>query len=153
MRLISVKTPHLKEVMTWFTNEEALALWSGPNFRYPYDLTSFCEDLKLNELNSFVLLDEKLTTLAFGQYYLRLGRCHLGRLVVNPNYSGHGIANQLMIKLLQAGQIDLSVNESSLFVLKHNIAAIKCYQSFGYIFTPYPNELPIENCLYMTKVC
>jgi ribosomal protein S18 acetylase RimI-like enzyme len=150
-KLCGVTEHHLLEVMSWFDDEQSLLIWSGPNFRYPYDLSSFREDLNLKELNSFVLRDEKLTTLAFGQYYLRLGRCHLGRLVVNPNCRGQGIAKQLMNKLLEAGKRDLAVNEASLFVLEHNKFAIKSYQSFGFQFTPYPNELPIENCLYMTK--
>jgi ribosomal protein S18 acetylase RimI-like enzyme len=151
MKLYDVTDHHLLEIMSWFDDEQSLFTWSGPNFRYPYDLTSFREDLKLSELNSFVLRDDKLTTLAFGQYYLRLGRCHLGRLVVNPNCRGQGIAKQLMNKLFQAGSRDLGVNEGSLFVLEHNKSAIKSYQSFGFLFMSYPNDLPIENCLYMIK--
>ncbi|MFT5757253.1 MAG: ribosomal protein S18 acetylase RimI-like enzyme [Alteromonadaceae bacterium] len=151
MHLIPAKIPHIKEMMTWFDDEQSLFTWSGPNFKYPFSLSSFREDLKLSELSSFVLRDDKLTTLAFGQYYLRLGRCHLGRLVVTPHCRGQGIARQLMHELLQLGARELAVSEGSLFVLNHNKAAIKCYQSFGFVFTPYPNELPLENCLYMIK--
>jgi len=150
-KLHEVTNNHLLEVMSWFDDEQSFFTWSGPNFRYPYDLTSFREDLNLSELSSFVLLDDNLMLLAFGQCYLRIGRCHLGRLVVNPNCRGQGIAKQLISKLLQVGAKDLGVNEGSLFVLNHNKAAIKCYQSFGFAFSPYPDELPIENCMYMTK--
>jgi len=151
MRLNTVENKHLLTVMKWFTNEQEFNLWSGPNFRYPFDLESFSEDLNMESLSSFVLVDDEENVLAFGQYYLRLARCHLGRLVVNPSHRGQGLAAQLMTQLLQVGSKALAVSESSLFVFEHNQAAIKSYQSFGFNFTPYPDELPLENCLYMVK--
>lgn len=71
--------------MSWFSTEEELSIWSGPGFRYPFDLSSFKEDLKLDSLKSFSFVSHERKLLAFGQYYPRLGKCHLGRLVVNPN--------------------------------------------------------------------
>jgi len=152
MRLIAPTESHLLEIMQWFTNEQELTIWSGPNFRYPYDLESFTEDLRMESLNSFALVSDELEVIAFGQYYLRLDRCHLGRLVVNPSHRGQGIARQLITKLLKLGQENLTISEGSLFVLDHNEAAIKSYQSFGFIFTSYPETIPLENCSYMTKV-
>lgn len=73
------------ELMSWFSTEEELSIWSGPGFRYPFDLSSFKEDLKLDSLKSFSFVSHERKLLAFGQYYPRLGKCHLGRLVVNPN--------------------------------------------------------------------
>jgi len=151
MRLDTVEKKHLLIVMKWFTNEQELNVWSGPNFRYPFDLNSFSEDLNMESLNSFVLIDNQENILAFGQYYLRLARCHLGRLVVNPNHRGQRVAEQLMIKLLQVGSKDLAVSESSLFVYEHNQVAIKAYQAFGFIISVYPGKLPLEHCLYMVK--
>jgi len=151
MKLITPTGSHLLEIMQWFTNEQELTIWSGPNFRYPFDLVSFSEDLKMTELNSFVLTNDQLEAMAFGQYYLRLGRCHLGRLVVNPNFRGQGIARQLMDRLFTLGKKDLGVSEGSLFVLDHNEAAIKSYQSFGFLFTSYPEIIPMESCSYMIK--
>ena len=152
MKLIAPTESQLLKIMQWFTNEQELTIWSGPNFRYPFDLASFTEDLRMDSLNSFVLVNDELDVIAFGQYYLRIGRCHLGRLVVNPIHRGQGIAPQLIAKLLKLGQHNLTVNEGSLFVLNHNEAAIKSYQSFGFVFTPYPETIPLDNCSYMTKV-
>lgn len=151
MQLIQPLESHLLEMMSWFSNEQELADWSGPNFRYPFNLSSFVEDLKLNTLSSFALVSDETEFLAFGQYYQRLGKCHLGRLVVNPKFRGKGIVSKLMHHLCELGLKELNVNECSLFVLAHNDNAIKAYEKFGFSFTQYPEKMPLENCLYMVK--
>jgi ribosomal protein S18 acetylase RimI-like enzyme len=151
MKLIEPFENHLVEMMSWFSNEQDLANWSGPNFRYPFNLSSFVEDIKLTTLNSFALVSNESDFLAFGQYYLRLGKCHLGRLIVNPKCRGKGIALELMRHLCELGLKELAVKESSLFVLAHNKNAIKAYEKFGFTFVNYPEKIPLDNCLYMVK--
>ncbi|WDE05197.1 GNAT family N-acetyltransferase [Thalassomonas viridans] len=151
MQLIKPQEEHLLEMMTWFSSEQELNLWSGPDFRYPYNLSSFAEDLKLDSLHSFSLVSDENEFCAFGQYYLRQGRCHLGRLIVNPGSRGQGIASQLMHRLCDSGLAQLNVQECSLFVLSHNEKAIKAYEKFGFSFADYPEEITLENCLYMVK--
>ncbi len=151
MHLIEPQKNHLIELMSWFNNAQELENWSGPNFRYPCNLSSFIDDLKLSTLKSFVLVSTQSEFLAFGQYYQRLGRCHLGRLIVNPKCRGKGLALELMRHLCELGLNDLELNECSLFVLTHNKSAIKAYEKFGFSFTDYPEEMPLANCLYMVK--
>ena len=139
------------ELMGWFSNEQELKEWSGPNFRYPFDSLSFTEDLRMDQLNSFVLVSNQSELLAFGQYYQRLGKCHLGRLIVNPSLRGKGIASELMKQLCELGSNELKVKEYSLFVLAHNKKAIAAYEKFGFEFADYPEDLKLENCLYMIK--
>ena len=152
MQLIQPMETHLIEMMSWFTNEQELMDWSGPNFRYPFDLSSFVDDLKLGTLHSFSLVSNESDFLAFGQYYQRLGKCHLGRLIVNPNFRGNGIAAELMQQIGKLGLNDLAVKECSLFVLKHNTRAIRSYEKFGFSVVNYPQEMPLDNCWYMVKV-
>lgn len=151
MQLIQPLENHLLEIMSWFSSEKELTDWSGPNFRYPYDISSFVEDLKLNTLSSFSLVSDEFEFLAFGQYYERLGKCHLGRLIVNPKFRGKGIASELMFNICELGLKDLKVKECSLFVLAHNKYAIQAYEKFGFSFVNYPDEISLENCLYMVK--
>jgi ribosomal protein S18 acetylase RimI-like enzyme len=138
--------------MCWFSSEEELHHWSGPNFRYPYDFSSFTEDLKLNVLNSFSLVSNDGEFLAFGQYYQRLGKCHLGRLIVSPHCRGKGVALELMRRICELGLKKLQVRQCSLFVLADNKAAIKAYEKFGFLFAEYPEEISFDNCLYMVKL-
>jgi ribosomal protein S18 acetylase RimI-like enzyme len=151
MQLIHPIESHIIELMSWFSNEQELMNWSGPNFRYPFDLSSFMVDLKLSTLSSFSLVSIESELLAFGQYYNRLEKCHLGRLIVNPNLRGKGIAAELMQKISNLGINDLKVKECSLFVLEHNTSAIKSYGKFGFLVVDYPEKMPLKNCLYMVK--
>jgi ribosomal protein S18 acetylase RimI-like enzyme len=138
-------------MMSWFSNEQELTDWSGPNFRYPFNSSSFIEDLKLTHLNSFALISNENEFLAFGQYYQRVGKCHLGRLIVNPKFRGRGIAAELIDHLCVHGINELKVKKCSLFVLSHNKSAIKAYEKYGFTFAKYPDEISLENCLYMIK--
>jgi ribosomal protein S18 acetylase RimI-like enzyme len=151
MQLIQPMDNHLIEMMRWFSSEQDLIDWSGPNFRYPFNLSSFVVDLKLSTLSSFALVSNDFEFLAFGQYYQRLGKCHLGRLIVNPNFRGKGIASELMHQICKLGLNELEVKECSLFVLEHNDNAIKAYEKFGFSFVNYPDEIPLENYLYIVK--
>ncbi|MGB0495041.1 MAG: GNAT family N-acetyltransferase, partial [Kangiellaceae bacterium] len=89
--------------------------------------------------------------LAFGQYYLRLGRCHLGRLVVNPELRGQGIAYHLINQLSEIGMSDLNTNSCSLFVFERNKNAIQAYAKLGFSVADYPEKMIMENCLYMVQ--
>lgn len=152
MRLTQPSDANFIELMSWFSTEEELSIWSGPGFRYPFDLSSFKSDLKLDLLNSFSLVSAEGNLLAFGQYYLRLERCHLGRLVVNPSLRGQGIASNLIHQLSVLGKLDLKTDSCSLFVLGHNKSAIQAYTKLGFSMADYPEKIPLENCFYMVKV-
>ena len=143
MRLTQPSDANFIELMSWFSTEEELSIWSGPGFRYPFDLSSFKSDLKLDSLNSFSLVSTEGSLLAFGQYYLRLERCHLGRLVVNPNLRGQGIASNLIHQLSVLGKSDLKTDSCSLFVLGHNKSAIQAYTKLGFSMADYPEEIPL----------
>lgn len=150
MQLITPCDDTFIEIMSWFATEQQLASWSGPGFEYPFTLDTFKRDLGLATRPSYALsANDEL--LAFGQYYLREGRCHLGRLVVNPKKRGQGIAQQLIDRLTQLGCQQLAVNECSLFVLHDNQSALTAYQKHGFVETLYPEKIPLENCIYMIK--
>lgn len=149
MNLWSPTASHLKQMMTWFDSEKALQDWGGPFFRYPFDKESFAEDLNLDAIKSYSLVSEQGELLAFGQYYQRIGRCHLGRLVVNPAHRGKGLVAILIRKLTQLGLAELKVPDCSLFVYLDNHSAISAYQKLGFEFAEYPEEIALKHCGYM----
>ncbi|WP_413700234.1 GNAT family N-acetyltransferase [Psychromonas sp. KJ10-10] len=151
MKLTSPSNKHLEDIMTWFSSKQLLLNWSGTSFRYPFDLTTFTEDLNLKEINSFSMISADSQCVAFGQYYQRMGRCHVGRLVVNPSFRGKGIVVDLINQLCELGFAEYTVKECSLFVMNDNHQAIKAYQKIGFKFAKYPDELPVKNCLYMIR--
>lgn len=151
MHLITAQDKHTVEVMKWFENEQSVRTWSGSDFKYPFDLTSFKASASINELPSKVLLSTNNELLAFGQYYLRLDHCHLARLVVNPVMRGQGLVAQLIAKLSETGKHELGVSSCSLFVMADNKPAIQAYTKLGFKFADYPTPKVIDNCLYMLK--
>jgi len=153
MKLAPPTPLDFREMMTWFSSEDELREWAGPEFRYPYDFDSFVEDLKLDTLNSYSLVSDEPALIGFGQYYRRLGRCHLGRLVVSPAFRGRGMAARLIDELSRHGLRRLEANSCSLFVLERNRAAISAYRKSGFEVAPYPEDIGLEACFYMVKDC
>jgi len=80
-------------------SQQELREWAGPNMRYPAGIDTLKQDLYLANWESFLLVSIDQELLAFGQYYLRLGCCHLCHLIVSPQYRGGGVA-QTLIELI-----------------------------------------------------
>nr|WP_283104682.1 GNAT family N-acetyltransferase [Shewanella olleyana] len=141
---------HLTGLMTWFADKDSLSKWAGPHFRYPFNEQTFIEDLNLQKLSSYILIDDFEQLVGFGQYYQRLNKCHLARIAISPEHRGKGIAKILLKQLIQKAKNDLSLDVVSLFVLADNVQAVKAYQSYGFSVTEYPDIIELPNCLYMT---
>ncbi|RRD00236.1 GNAT family N-acetyltransferase [Amphritea balenae] len=118
--------------MSWFPDKESGYLWCGPGLRYPFTRATFLEDARWGEMPTYSLIDSDGELLAFGQYYEKSGRCHLARLAVSPLARGKGVGKVLISKLIQVGMHNLNVSESSLFVVKNNIPALRCYTTLGF---------------------
>ncbi|OHU84988.1 MULTISPECIES: GNAT family N-acetyltransferase [Pseudoalteromonas] len=103
MDVITPTHSHIMQLMTWFNSRGDLLTWAGPNFRYPFDLNSFKADLRLTELDSLALQSSQGELMAFGQYCLRSGCCHLARLAVNPAYRGQRLVDRLLSELCKRG--------------------------------------------------
>jgi ribosomal protein S18 acetylase RimI-like enzyme len=139
-------------VKGWFSNHQQLCSWGGPNMTYPMSDEIFLKLLTADHFKSFGLLNDEQQLVAFGQYYRRLEHHHLGRLAVNPNYRGQGLAKILITKILEQAFLQQSAKGASLFVFKDNTVAYQCYQSLGFIETEYPEQpFPgnMQNCAYM----
>ena len=116
MIFLPTTTADVEQLMSWFTSEQQLAQWAGPDFRYPYNKQSFIEDSNIKQLASYSLLDDNNELLAFGQFYQRLQCVHLARIVVAPTLRGQGLAKVLLGKLSLQGKQKLRLDSLSLFV-------------------------------------
>lgn len=158
LKLTGPTDQELAQMSQWFIDEKNLRIWSGPKFRYPFDQTTFKADLSMERLPSFCLKHsspasdvERNLLVGFGQYYLRAGRCHFGRLVINPDCRGQNKIADLISLLADKGCADLNVNELSLFVFNDNHKAKNAYEKLGFVEAEYPEEMPMEGCAYMIK--
>lgn len=155
MQLQQPTKQQLFQVMEWVRNPKVFNIWAGPGFRFPFTEKSFIEDLKLDELETRVLIESQLElnnqAQAFGQIYQRLNRTHLGRLVVNPQNQGKGTGTQLIKKLMALGDTLFDCDSYSLFVLHSNTRAKELYQRLGFEVSEYPEIMPLADCYYMVK--
>jgi RimJ/RimL family protein N-acetyltransferase len=149
-RLTTLSNAHIDALMQWFPDAASVAVWS-PSNNFPFtDRQRFIVESKLDEIASWMLVDEADTPLAFGQYYTRQGCCHLGRLVVAPQRRGEGLGSELIRLLMARGTAELCTTRCSLFVLGYNTAARKLYARLGFTETQYPEKMPLPDCLYLT---
>ena len=142
----------IDQLMSWFPNANAISIWGGPEFRYPFTRETFHRDVLWSEMASYCLRDPAGQIVAFGQFYDRVGRINLARLVVHPESRGQGAGRRLISGLMAAARPLFHLSEFSLFVYEDNTPALECYKSMGFVVTEYPGEMPTgETCLYLTR--
>ncbi len=140
MQIAPTHSDHIDSLKSWFPDQESCYLWGGPGLRFPYSHESFLEDMHWQNMPSYSLVDEAGALAGFGQFYEKAGRCHLARLAIAPALRGKGHGSAFFARLMDIGLQDLSVSECSLFVLKHNTKALRCYASLGFEVAPYPPD-------------
>jgi ribosomal protein S18 acetylase RimI-like enzyme len=150
MKLVSATETHLLELMNWFTDQKSCIIWGGPQFRYPFTTATFRQDTRYDDVPSFSFVGDDGELLGFGQYYPRVGRCHLARLAVSPGQRGRGLGEMLVRELCRRGCRDLGTNCCSLFVVAENAPALRLYTRLGFVAVPYPEKTPcVEGHIYM----
>lgn len=140
------------QLMTWFPDAQAVDIWGGPVFRYPFTRETFLEDCHVDMMVSYSLLDANDVLAAFGQLYERHGRGHLARLVSNPVMRRQGAGKRLVDMMIEAIRFEGCYDEASLFVYRDNEPARECYLSLGFSVAEYPDDAPLEErCYFLTR--
>ena len=142
VHLIPFEDARLAELMSWFPDERSCHTWGGVEFRFPFTETSFRADARLASLPSWALIGADGSLSGFGQFYLRVGRCHLGRLAIAPGSRGQGLGATLVRELCRQGGATLGVRSYSLFVIPENDRAFRLYRRLGFAPVPYPEPAP-----------
>jgi ribosomal protein S18 acetylase RimI-like enzyme len=139
----------LPELMSWFPDAATLRIWGGPDFRFPFTPGTFRIDSKIDELDTWSLVAGDGALAAFGQCYLRVGRCHFGRVGVSPRLRGGGLGTRLLCEMAREGLAKFGQRELSLFVRRDNEAAHRLYQRLGFREAPYPERGFMTDSRYM----
>lgn len=139
MQLKPVTRDQVEQMMRWFPDRRSCEIWGGPKFRFPFTRTTFFEDICVGDLPSYALLDDK-SFVGFGQYYRRVGRYHVGRLVISPEHRSRGLGAWLIGSLVARARGDFVASECSLFVLPDNIPAVRLYEKLGFVRVAYPED-------------
>jgi len=136
--------------MTWFPDAEQLRAWGGAEYRFPFTPLSFREDSRIDEIDSLSLVEDDGSLAAFGQCYLRVGRCHFGRVGVAPDRRGRGLGSRLIREMAGWGLKQFGERELSLFVYRTNEGARRLYLRLGFREVPYPDPAFMPDARYMT---
>ena len=138
MNITVTKYTDLEVLENWFPDKQSSYFWCGPGLRNPFTHESFLEDIHWQKMPTYSLLDEEQQLIGFGQYYEKMGRCHLARLVMSPSHRCKGIGRKFIAQLMNMGMQNLDTQECSLFVARPNVVAVKCYRSLGFEIQNYP---------------
>jgi ribosomal protein S18 acetylase RimI-like enzyme len=150
MKIENASMQDAREVMNWFPDKESVMLWGSPYTRYPLREETFFDDIYWDRIESRVARGMQGELLAFGQFYPKLARCHLARLVVNPEFRRRGVGLNFIDSLMTHGGEHLNTSEFSLYVMTVNKPAWHCYKSLGFHMEPYPHGDPhLDNCVFM----
>lgn len=150
MKIEEARIEDARQVMTWFPDKESVMLWGSPYTRAPLREDTFLEDIHWQRIESRAGRGDQGELLAFGQFYPKLGRCHLARLVVNPDFRRRGVGLAFISKLMEHGGEALGTRDFSLYVMTANKPAWHCYKSLGFNMRPYPHGDPhLDNCVFM----
>ena len=150
MKTQPAEIEHAREIIGWFPDKESVVQWGSPYMRYPLQEQSFLEDMYWDEISARVALGEDGRLVGFGQYYPKLGRCHLARLVINPQVRGRGLGEVFVAALMEHGSAELGTRQFSLYVMTANRPAYNCYRSLGFELAPYPDgDAQLEDCVFM----
>jgi ribosomal protein S18 acetylase RimI-like enzyme len=140
-KLVKADIKHISAIMSWLNSAEEMLLWGGPGLIHGLDEKGFADQIRLYSVSSRTLLDHQNNIVGFGQYYERLDRIHFGRVGIAKGERGKGLSHILMSMLInEATQNDN--REMSLFVMKDNIPAVRCYEKLGFHVAEYPEAMP-----------
>jgi ribosomal protein S18 acetylase RimI-like enzyme len=140
------------ELMSWFPDAQAVDIWGGPRFRYPFDGETFREDCRLDEFSSYCLWTPGGDLAGFGQVGDRYDRAHFARLVANPAMRGQGVGSRLVEMMIGVVRQEGKYSKLALFVYKDNGPASRCYSALGFEVQEYPHDAPLKDrCLYLVR--
>lgn len=133
-----------KQLLEWIPNEHLLMNWAGSLFRYPLteeSLEWYIEDT--NEIESSDVFVYKAIDTATGKTvgHISLGgisrknnSARISRVLVgNDTERGKGYCRGMVNSILKIGFEDLKLHRISLGVYDFNRAAIRCYESCGFV--------------------
>lgn len=150
MRFRQAVTTDISKLMQWIDSAASCNIWGGPTFEYPFTFDTFQRDMKWSSIDSYSLVDEQDELIGFGQLYEKLNRCHLARIIINPERRGNRHSTTLLTSLIDEGRKSHPEKECSLYVYKHNTVALHCYRGMGFRDYSLPAEdTGFDDCIFM----
>lgn len=124
-----------ERLINWIDSDELNYQWGGPTFDFPlnaYQISQHCAQpdvwpFMFSVSGESVGYAELFKT---SEYHFRICRVFIAK-----PFRGQGIANQMLCQLIQLATSEYRADALSLAVFEHNTAAIRCYESLGFVVT------------------
>ncbi len=143
LRLRPACQEDLDHLVRWVDSYPALVQWAGPQlFRYPVTPQQFAAYLEMahgpsptSEIMTGVdaAIDVPVAHGELGLINREQGTASLCRILTDPAERGRGIGRALVRALLVRGFDELHLRRIDLRVYAHNVSAIRCYASEGFV--------------------
>lgn len=132
MKVETASIDDLEEVITWIRTEEDCRTWAGPAVTFPVETARLVKEISFLPENTFCCKSDA-GLLAFGQILpMADGRCHLARIITNPDFRSQGYGRQLCQALVDHA-VRMGYGVVSLNVYSANTRAKGLYESLGFI--------------------
>lgn len=122
----------------WVTDEELLLQFAGTDFSYPMTTQQIATYQSSYPERRFYVAYEHEVPFAFGEIILQdSGIPKLARILIGESLlRGKGLGGKFIKSLLAESARLYNTKTVELLVWDQNIAAIKCYERAGFIYSP-----------------
>ena len=146
MKLRQCRREEILQLQKWLTNEETCMLWCAGRFSFPLteeDLLRFYDSVT-EERHTRLIAATTEGNQMIGFFLIRQtdapsGSAHLGFIVINPEYRGHGYGKAMLQQALQEAA-KKGVSRLTLAVFARNLAARRCYTALGFVEEDYQHD-------------
>ena len=129
------------KIVSWITDERALLVWGGPYFDFPLTIEAVSKlisehdgEKPARECWAIDLPEGEFVASFQLSLNFRSGQAGLGRVIINPDFRGSGLAKQIL-RIAERKAFDrLEMNRLELRVFTFNVAAIAAYKNAGFVY-------------------
>ncbi len=162
IRLAYFEKDDITQLINWIDTDELLTNWAGSLFSFPLTQNSMEWYLaKTNDIDSsdafiYKVIDDEtgevVGHISLGGISRKNKSARISRVLISNNHKGKGYCRQIINAVLQIGFQDLKLHRISLGVYDFNKAALKCYQSSGFVIEGTNRDVLMYNNKWWTLV-
>jgi ribosomal protein S18 acetylase RimI-like enzyme len=129
-----------REVVRWPTSMQEVRLWAGSDPGWPVDVSVFRRWHADPDVKPYVLCDEE-EQVGYGEVWTDESEqeVELARIIVSPDYRGHGVGRHLVRLLLEQATLT-GLPDAFVRAVPGNGAALACYRGAGFSLVSTPER-------------
>jgi RimJ/RimL family protein N-acetyltransferase len=156
VRLEYFEEQDVEQLMSWINSEELMINWAGNLFSFPLSQKAMkwylkdTNDLQKSDALVYRVVDEESAEvvghISLGGISRKNRSARISRVLVgSAAYKGKGLCKHMMRAVCKVGFETLGLHKISLGVYSFNEAAIKCYQSAGFVIEGVSRDALFHN--------